>query len=303
MTALFEQIDQVAKTRVSVLIEGETGTGKELVAATVHDRSSRRERLFVTLNCATLTENLLESELFGHRRGAFTGATEEKKGLFEIADGGTLFLDEVTELPLTLQAKLLRALQEGEIRPVGSTRARYVDVRVVAATNTSLDEQVAQGKFREDLYYRLKVFPLRVPPLRERPDDVVRIANFFLERYSEEFGKSLPGFAAETARILQSYSWPGNVRQLENEVQRLILQTESGQPIPPELLSPPVRKIGELGASAAFEKGSLKELTEQFERQVVLSALESHQGNKTNTAKSLGITREGLHKKLKQLKL
>ncbi len=186
MSELLRQLDKVVDTRVSVLIEGETGTGKELIAASVHYRSKRKDKLFVAQNCAAFPENLLESELFGHKRGAFTGATDEKKGLFEIADGGTLFLDELGELPLSLQAKLLRALQEGEIRPLGATQSKQVNVRIVAATNRNLETEVKAGRFREDLYYRLKVFPIRVPPLRERRDDIAPLARFFLARYTRE---------------------------------------------------------------------------------------------------------------------
>jgi transcriptional regulator with GAF, ATPase, and Fis domain len=180
-------------TRVTVLIEGETGTGKELIAAAVHYRSRRRDKLFVAQNCAALAESLLESELFGHKKGSFTGAHEEKKGLFEIADGGTLFLDEITETPMSLQSKLLRALQEGEIRPVGGTVSKHVNVRIVAATNRNLEEEVQRGRFREDLYYRLKVFPLRLPPLRERRDDIPLLAAHFLERYADEVGSRWEG--------------------------------------------------------------------------------------------------------------
>jgi transcriptional regulator with GAF, ATPase, and Fis domain len=301
MIELLRLLDKVADTRVSVLIEGETGTGKELVASAVHYRSKRKDKLFVAQNCAAFPENLLESELFGHKRGAFTGATDEKKGLFEIADGGTLFLDELGEMPLALQAKLLRVLQEGEIRPVGSTQAKQVNVRIVAATNRNLEAEVRAGRFREDLYYRLKVFPLRVPPLRERRDDIAPLANFFLARYSREMAKSVLGFAQETLETLSAYDFPGNVRELENEVQRLVIQAEDGGFITPELLSPRVRQIETVLLSAGAAKGSLKEMVDQVERHILIEALREHGNNKTAAAKTLGITREGLHKKLKQL--
>ena len=301
MSELFRQLDKVVDTRVSVLVQGETGTGKELIASALHQRSKRRDRLFVAQNCAAFPENLLESELFGHKRGAFTGATDDKKGLFEVADGGTLFLDEIGEMALSLQAKLLRALQEGEIRPLGGTGVRRVDVRIVAATNRELEVEVKAGRFREDLYYRLKVFPIRVPPLRERREDVPLLARHFLERYSREFGKSIAGFADETLSILSAYDWPGNVRELENEVQRLVIQAEPGERIGPEILSPRVRQIEGILTQANNAKGTLREMVDQVERHILVDALKDHGNNKTAAAKSLGITREGLHKKLKQL--
>ena len=301
MVELLRQLDKVVDTRVSVLIEGETGTGKELVAASVHYRSKRKDKLFVAQNCAAFPENLLESELFGHKRGAFTGATDEKKGLFEIADGGTLFLDELGEMPLALQAKLLRALQEGEIRPIGATQSKQVNVRIVAATNRNLEAEVKAGRFREDLYYRLKVFPIRVPPLRERQGDIAPLAQFFLARYTREMGKSVPGFAQETLEIMGAYDFPGNVRELENEVQRLVIQADEGSYLTPELLSPRVRQIESVLLSAGAAKGSLKEMVDQVERHILIEALREHGNNKTAAAKTLGITREGLHKKLKQL--
>jgi len=301
MSELLRQLDKVVDTRVSVLIEGETGVGKELIASSVHYRSKRKDKLFVAQNCAAFPENLLESELFGHKRGAFTGATDEKKGLFEIADGGTLFLDELGELPLSLQAKLLRALQEGEIRPIGATQSKQVNVRIVAATNKNLETEVKAGRFREDLYYRLKVFPIRVPPLRERRDDIAPLAVFFLNRYTREMGKSVPGFAQETLEILSAYDFPGNVRELENEVQRLVIQGDDGAFLTPELLSPRVRQIETVLLSAGAAKGSLKEMVDQVERHILIEALRDHGNNKTAAAKTLGITREGLHKKLKQL--
>jgi Nif-specific regulatory protein len=303
LNEVIRQLDKVADTRVSVLIEGETGTGKELIASTLHQRSRRAKKLFVAQNCAALPETLLESELFGHKRGAFTGATEEKKGLFEIADGGTLFLDEVTEMPPQLQAKLLRVLQEGELRPVGATHTRTVNVRIVAATNRDLDKCVREGKFREDLYYRLKVFPIRLPPLRERRDDIVLLSRHFLDRYCRELGKPVAGFAEDTLELMKSHDWPGNVRELQNEVQRLVIEAEPDSLIVPDLLSARIRKLENVLAGAGPARGTLKEAVEQVERYLVLESLREHRNNKTNAAKALGITREGLHKKLRQLKI
>jgi Nif-specific regulatory protein len=300
MRRVIEQLDKVVDTRVTVLIEGETGTGKELIAAAVHYRSRRRDKLFVAQNCAALAESLLESELFGHKKGSFTGATEEKKGLFEIADGGTLFLDEITETPMSLQSKLLRALQEGEIRPVGSTTAKHVNVRIVAATNRNLEEEVAKGRFREDLYYRLKVFPIRLPPLRERREDIALLASNFLERYADEIGKPVGGFSQQAMELLMGYNWPGNVRELQNEVQRLVIQLEPGAFATPELLSPRIRQVEGLIMRAGVTKGTLKDMMDAVEKFFLLEALREHNNNKTNAAKALGITREGLHKKLRQ---
>ncbi|WP_437761636.1 sigma 54-interacting transcriptional regulator [Sorangium sp. So ce281] len=300
MRKVIGQLDKVVDTRVTVLIEGETGTGKELIAAAVHYRSRRRDKLFVAQNCAALAESLLESELFGHKKGSFTGATEEKKGLFEIADGGTLFLDEITETPLSLQSKLLRALQEGEIRPVGATSPKHVNVRIVAATNRNLEDEVAKGRFREDLYYRLKVFPIRLPPLRERRDDISLLATHFLERYADEIGKPCGGFSQQAMELMVAYDWPGNVRELQNEVQRIVIQLEPGAFGTPELLSPRIRQVEGLIARAGTPKGSLKEMMDAVEKFFLLEALRGHNNNKTNAAKSLGITREGLHKKLRQ---
>jgi len=301
MSDLLFKLDKVVDTRVSVLIEGETGAGKELIASALHYRSKRRDKLFVAQNCAAFPENLLESEPFGHKRGAFTGATEEKKGLFEIADGGTLFLDEIGEMPLPLQAKLLRVLQEGEIRPIGGTQVKTVNVRIVAATNRNLEQEVAAGRFREDLYYRLKVFPIRVPPLRERREDIPLLAQYFLERYTREIGKPIAGISQEALEALASYDWPGNVRELENEVQRLVIQAEPGVIVGVELLSPELRKVEGVISEAGAAKGSLKDRVEQVEKFILLEVLREHGNNKTSAAKALGITREGLHKKLKQL--
>jgi transcriptional regulator with GAF, ATPase, and Fis domain len=303
MRRLISQLDKVVDTRVTVLVEGETGTGKELIAAAVHYRSRRRDKLFVAQNCAALAENLLESELFGHKKGSFTGATEEKKGLFEIADGGTLFLDEITETPLSLQSKLLRALQEGEIRPVGATASKLVNVRIVAATNRDLEEEVRRGRFREDLYYRLKVFPLRLPPLRERRADVPLLVRHFLALWSAELGKPIAGVTQPAMELLSAYDWPGNVRELQNEVQRLAIQVDAGAFVTPELLSPRVRQVEGLVERAGVARGTLKDMIDTVEKYLLVESLREHGNNKTNAAKTLGITREGLHKKLRQFGL
>ncbi|HET9625479.1 MAG TPA: sigma 54-interacting transcriptional regulator [Kofleriaceae bacterium] len=298
MKAVYAQLDRVIDTRATVCIEGETGTGKELIASAIHHQSQRREKMFVAQNCAALPENLLESELFGHKRGAFTSADSDKKGLFEIADGGTLFLDEMGEMPLTLQAKLLRVLQEGTIRPVGATSEKQVDVRIICATNRDLAAEVEKGRFRQDLYYRLMVFPIQLPPLRERREDVPALAAHFLKRYGEEYRVELPGFTQDALDALAAYNWPGNIRELENEVQRLVIQAEPGHWIEITDLSPRLRKIEGTVTRIAPQKGTLKDMMDQVERWLLTEALRDHGGNKTKTAATLGITREGLHKKL-----
>lgn len=298
MKVVLAQLERVIDTRATVCIAGETGTGKELIASAVHNQSQRRDKMFVAQNCAALPENLLESELFGHRRGAFTSADSDKKGLFEIADGGTLFLDEVGEMPLTLQAKLLRVLQEGTIRAVGATAEKQVDVRIICATNRDLAAEVEQGRFRQDLYYRLMVFPIVLPPLRDRREDIPALAAFFLKRYAEEYRAELPGFTQEALDALANYAWPGNIRELENEVQRLVIQAEPGHWIEGTDLSPRLRKVEGTVNRIAPKKGTLREMMEQVERWLITEALRDHGNNKTKTAATLGITREGLHKKL-----
>ncbi|HWO18930.1 MAG TPA: sigma 54-interacting transcriptional regulator [Kofleriaceae bacterium] len=298
MKALLAQLERVIDTRATVCIEGETGTGKELIASAIHHQSQRQEKMFVAQNCAALPENLLESELFGHKRGAFTSADSDKKGLFEIADGGTLFLDEMGEMPLTLQAKLLRVLQEGTIRSVGATTEKQVDVRIICATNRDLSAEVEKGRFRQDLYYRLMVFPIKLPTLRERREDIPLLAAHFLRRYAGEYRVELPGFTQDALDALSSYNWPGNIRELENEVQRLVIQAEPGHWIEITDLSPRLRKIEGTVTRIAPKQGTLKEMMEQVERWLITEALREHGNNKTKTAATLGITREGLHKKL-----
>jgi transcriptional regulator with GAF, ATPase, and Fis domain len=298
MKAVLGQLERVIDTRATVCIEGETGTGKELIASAIHHQSQRADKMFVAQNCAALPENLLESELFGHKRGAFTSADSDKKGLFEIADGGTLFLDEMGEMPLTLQAKLLRVLQEGTIRAVGATSEKQVDVRILCATNRDLSAEVEKGRFRQDLYYRLMVFPIKLPPLRERREDIPSLAAHFLKRYADEYRVDLPGFTQDALDALSSYNWPGNIRELENEIQRLVIQAEPGHWIEITDLSPRLRKIEGTVTRIAPKQGTLKEMMDQVERWLITEALRDHGNNKTKTAATLGITREGLHKKL-----
>ena len=298
MRALLDGVERVRDTRVPVLITGETGTGKELIARAIHYTSRRADNLFVAQNCSAVPENLLESELFGHVRGAFTGADRDKKGLFDLVDGGTMFLDEIGEMPMLLQAKLLRVVQEGEIWPVGAVRAKTIDVRIVSATHRDLDKMVAEGQFRQDLYYRLHVYPLRVPPLRERREDIGLLARHFLARYAKELGRSASGFAADTLDHLAAYDWPGNVRELQNEIQRVLIQKSEGDLILADELSQRARAVGGLVSGGLLPRGTLKETLESIERVILARALREHGNNKTQAAETLGITREGLHKKL-----
>jgi PAS domain S-box-containing protein len=230
MLSLLRDVERVARTDTSVLILGETGTGKELIARAVHNASRRASKPLIKVNCAALPATLIESELFGHERGSFTGATAKRTGRFHLADGGTIFLDEVGELPLELQAKLLRVLQEGEFEPVGSSKTVKVDVRVIAATNRDLSKRVGEGQFREDLYYRLNVFPLTVPALRDRREDIALLANAFLERSLQKLGRTMEPLSAEAVTRLNAYDWPGNVRELQNVIERSLIVAEDGRP-------------------------------------------------------------------------
>ena len=298
MQALRRTVLDLAGTTADVLIYGETGSGKDLVARCLHDYSPRRGGPFVPINCGGLPDALVESELFGHEAGAFTGAQKARAGKLEAADGGTLFLDEIADMSISLQAKLLRVLQEGEIRPVGATRSQTVDVRIISATNKSLEEEVERGRFRQDLYYRLHVFPIRLPPLRERREDIPLLARHFLGRYTAEIKKDVAGFAQGAMDQLVTYAWPGNVRELENEVQRLVITCDEGGFIQPEHLSPRIRQVEGLVDRIGPRQGTLREMMEQVERYLLRESLREHEGNKTRTAVTLGITREGLHKKL-----
>ena len=291
--------ERAAETRVTVLLEGETGTGKELFARAIHYHGPRARGPFLAQNYAALPEGLLESELFGHVRGAFTGAERARRGLFEEADGGTLFLDEVGEASPAIQAKLLRVLQDGEVRPVGGNGERKVDVRVIAASNGDLGEAARERRFRPDLYDRLRVFPIRLPALRERRGDIRLLALHLLERISAREGKTLRGFDARALRLLERYPWPGNVRELENEIHRLVLCAEPGDRVTPELLASWIVE----GAPRAAADGTrpLKEIVREVELATIRARLREHGYHRTATARSLGMTRESLWAKLRQL--
>jgi Nif-specific regulatory protein len=303
MAPVFALLERAASSAVPVLICGATGTGKEVVARSIHRASARRKAAFIGFNCAATPESLLESELFGHRRGSFTGADRDHKGLFEEAHGGTLFLDEVSETSPAFQAKLLRVLQEGEVRPVGAARSRRVDVRIIAATNRTLHEEVGAGRFREDLYYRLAVFPISIPPLHRRTEDIVPLAEYFLKRYGQREGKRLDGFSKPARDLLIAYAWPGNVRELENEVQRAVVLAEEGVPLTPALFSNRLRgSLAEMGG--AYQPGeTLREAAGRYEAWIIRKELSAHQGSRTKTARALGLTREGLYKKMKRLRV
>ncbi|HEX9023707.1 MAG TPA: sigma-54 dependent transcriptional regulator, partial [Geobacteraceae bacterium] len=292
MSELRRLVRDVAATTANVLIYGESGTGKELIARTIHLASPRCAAAFVPLNCAAIPENLLESELFGHERGAFTGALQARQGKFELARGGTIFLDEIGEMPLSLQAKLLRVLQERVFERVGGGREIKADVRVIAATNRNLQDDVAEKRFREDLYYRLNVFPITLPPLRERVDAIPRLADFFLQRFSRQTGKKITGVDAEAMGHLKRYGWPGNIRELQNVMERAVILAQDligcGN-LPDEVLR---------AADPARHGG--KEILKSAEREMILKALQKHGGNRRLAAEELGISRRTLQYKLKE---
>jgi two-component system response regulator HydG len=297
MRELFDMLATVAPTEATVLILGESGTGKEIIANAIHQNSPRRERSYVKVNCAALPETLLESELFGHEKGAFTGAIEKKKGRFERADGGTIFLDEIGEMSLTTQTKILRVLQEREFEPVGGTKTIKVDVRIIAATNKNLEEEVKRGKFREDLYYRVNVVPITIPPLRERAEDVPMLAAHFLRLYGEKNKRMLKGFADGVLDALMRYEWPGNVRELENIVERTVIMSRGDTitfaDLPPAIANKQLPVTVVTQTSPAI---SLKDV----ERKTITKVLQQTGGNRTKAAVLLGITRKTLQNKIKE---
>jgi two-component system nitrogen regulation response regulator NtrX len=304
MVRLSEQIRMVAPTNASVLITGENGTGKELVARSVHFHSLRRDKPFIEINCAAIPEELIESELFGHERGAFTGAVAQKKGKFDLADGGTLFLDEIGDMSLKTQAKVLRILQERKFERVGGTRTLEVDVRVVAATNKLLEEEIRNGSFREDLFYRLNVVPFKVPPLRERRDDIPLLTGYFLDAFCRREGRELKSIVPEAMQAMQRYDWPGNVRELKNIVERLVIMTPGGTITLnhlPDYLSAEGngREAGGGRLDSVLELSSLREAREEFEKEFIIQKLEEHDWNVSRTAEAIELERSNLHRKIK----
>jgi DNA-binding NtrC family response regulator len=304
MKKLLTQIDRVAGSETRVCILGETGTGKELVARAIHDRSQRREMPFITLNCAAVPAELIESELFGHEKGAFTGAAGRHIGKFEQAEGGTLFLDEIGDMPVAMQAKLLRVLEEGEVERVGGDKPVKVNVRVVVATHRNLEELVTQNHFRRDLFHRIFVFPLNLPPLRERPEDFAELTTHFAGQVASQNNWKEKNFSAEAIACLQRYSWPGNIRELRNVVERLVLIAE-GETITAEdvqLVLPATGSAsGGATSSAAVSTGTLAARTELFEKEVLLAEIRHHNFHMTNVARALGLERSHLYKKCQQL--
>jgi DNA-binding NtrC family response regulator len=304
MRRLLLQIDRVANSETRVCILGETGTGKELVARTLHERSPRGNGPFVTLNCAAVPAELVESELFGHEKGSFTGAAGRHIGKFEQAQHGTLFLDEIGDMPLPMQAKLLRVLEQGEIERVGGDKPISVDVRVVVATHRQLEQLVEEGKFRQDLYHRIYVFPVLLPPLRERREDIPALAKHFAAQIAQQNGWKPIGFSEEAMRDLQSYAWPGNVRELRNVVERsLLLATAAEVDADAVRLSLPQKASRQDRTGTPVGEGSLSERVMAYEREVILAELKRHQNHITNTAKALGLERSHLYKKCQQLSI
>jgi Nif-specific regulatory protein len=300
MQRVFRLLATAVASPITVLLTGETGTGKELIGRAIHYNGPRGNRPFVAVNCGALSETLLESELFGHRKGAFTGAISDKKGLLEVADGGTIFLDEVGDMPPAMQVKLLRVLQDGDVMPVGDTAARRVDVRVISATHRDLAAETAAGRFREDLYYRLNAFPICLPPLRERRDDIPLLVARLLERITAKFGKSIQRCSPRALELLSAYGWPGNVRELQNELERAVALAPDGGTIEPVDLSEKLTQASTPHVPLPATDLPLRRARELFEREYVGQVLAQHGGNATRAAKVLGISRVMLQKKIRQ---
>tara|TARA_B100001248_G_scaffold261804_1_gene254383 strand:- start:8439 stop:9998 length:1560 start_codon:yes stop_codon:yes gene_type:complete len=301
MQELYALLDKIKATESTVLIQGENGTGKELIAKAIHYNSPRKNKQLVVQNCSAFNDNLLESELFGHVKGSFTGAVKDKKGLFEIADGGTLFLDEIGDTSPTMQVKLLRVLQEGTFVPVGSTESRRVDVRVIAATNRDLKKMIEDGSFREDLYYRLNVINIKVPPLRERKEDIPLLIDYFLDSAAKNNNTPRKNFSSKAMEKLYDYAWPGNIRELQNEVERMVVLAGDDTKLVPEMLSGRIVEMGEKSkVQGARVHGKLKDALEELEKTMILEGLRRTGWNKSKLAKELGISRAGLIMKVEK---
>lgn len=298
MENILQLLRRVTATETTVLIQGETGTGKELVARFIHSESKRRDQIFIPVNCGAIPRDLVESEFFGHARGAFTGATQEKKGYFEMAQGGTIFLDEIGEAPQELQVKLLRVIQESEIMPVGHHQPKKVDVRIIASTNRDLKAEVAAERFRQDLYFRINVFSVTIPPLRERKKDIIPLAEYFIRQFALKLNRKPGIWSDETRDLLLAYSWPGNVRELQNEIERMVLLAEPGGMIGPELLSD---HICQRTRSPVSSDGDLKSAVRDLEDDMIRKSLERFDYNKSRTARALGISRQSLIDKLRRM--
>ena len=303
MLEVYETIRQVAPVNTAVLITGETGTGKELIAQAIHKSSPRKDNPFIKINCGAITEHLVESELFGYEKGAFTGAVMTKPGRFELAHSGTLFLDEIGDLPRDMQVKLLHVLQNQEFERVGGLKTIKIDVRIIAATNKNLQQEVREGRFREDLFYRLNVFPIHLPPLRERQDDILSLMDYFLERNSQKLGKNIQTIADEVRKLFQQYPWPGNIRELDNMIERLILMAKDNRidvdDVPDEMRY--FIESASLSAEVSMEKplkNLVKNYTEDVEKQLIIKVLEECGQNVTKTAQQLGCSRKGLQLKM-----
>jgi DNA-binding NtrC family response regulator len=301
MKGVFDVISKVASSEGTVLITGKSGTGKELVAGAIHYNSHRKSKRFVTVNCGAIVDTLFESELFGHKKGSFTGATADKEGMFKVADGGSIFLDEVSEIPLHLQVKLLRAIEQKEITPVGATDPVHIDVRIIAATNKNLREAIEMGTFREDLYYRLNVVEIYLPSLAERPTDVPLLAQHFLDIYRKQMSRDIKGITNEAMNALVHYQWKGEVRELENVIERAVIFSDSDM-ITLEHLPEYFRPVSTLSSTFSLKDSpTLKDAVKTFEKQYILQALEKHKGRKEEVAKLLAISLSSLYRKMEEL--
>ncbi len=297
---ILKLVKKVKDTPTTVLLLGETGTGKEMLAKIIHYNSNRAKQLFVAQNCGAIPDTLLQSELFGHVKGAFTGATQDKKGLFELADKGTIFLDEIGDTSPAFQLGLLRVLQEGEIRPLGAHFTRKVDVRVIAATNRDLKAEVEKGNFREDLFYRLSVFPIVLPPLRERREDIPDLVHHFIRKYAKRIGKKIEGITTKAMNRLMANDFPGNIRELENEIERMVTLADDGSVLDETVMSPHLLNENNFLLKDVHSGHSLKETISKIEREMIRQALKENRGNILRSARQLGISRVGLHKMLKR---